>query len=214
MTDTNVEKIYFDLAEEKEPETKRFGGSNNCAYNHAVVNDVIQACWKPAKKDEPSEAHEIWEERAQKVAIHGLAGIRPQTELEGMLAAQIVAAHAATMECYRRAAISEQTFEARQMNLNQAAKASRTFIALNESLLKVRGQSGKQTVQVHHHHHSQDNRTQIAAEQAVVNVTPEGGKQESETQPHERAHEPASIEHVSAETVDVSAFMRSKEPAG
>jgi len=213
MTDTNVEKIYFDLAEEKEPETKRFGGSNNCAYNHIIVSDVIQSFWKPSKEEWP-DRHEERKECAQKVAIHGLAGIKPQTELEGMIAAQMVAAHAATMECNRRAAIPEQSLDAREMNLNQAAKASRTFIALNESLLKVRGQSGKQTVQVHHHHHSQDNRTQIAAEQAVVNVTPEGGKQESETQPHERAHEPASIEHVPAETVDVSTSVRCEKPAG
>ncbi len=39
-----------------------------------------------------------------------------------MLAAQLLASHNAAMECYRRAMISEQTFEGRKENLNQANK--------------------------------------------------------------------------------------------
>jgi hypothetical protein len=34
-------------------------------------------------------------------ALEALVGIGPKDELEGMMAAQLVAAHNATMECYR-----------------------------------------------------------------------------------------------------------------
>ena len=40
-------------------------------------------------------------------------GIGPRDELEGMIAAQLLAAHNAAMECYRRAMLGEQTFEGR-----------------------------------------------------------------------------------------------------
>jgi hypothetical protein len=51
-----------------------------------------------------------------------------------MLIGQAIASHNAAMECYRRAMISEQTFEGRRENLNQANKLSRTFAVLTEAL--------------------------------------------------------------------------------
>jgi hypothetical protein len=47
-------------------------------------------------------------------AVAALIGIGPKDELEGMMAAQLIAAHNAAMECYRRAMIGEQTFEGRR----------------------------------------------------------------------------------------------------
>ena len=58
-------------------------------------------------------------ERQFNAAIAGLIGIAPQDEIEGMIAAQLIAAHNATMECYRRAMIGEQTLEGRRDNLSQ-----------------------------------------------------------------------------------------------
>jgi hypothetical protein len=43
------------------------------------------------------------------------------------MAAQLIAAHSAAMECYRRAMIGEQSFEGRRENLTQANKLSRTY---------------------------------------------------------------------------------------
>jgi hypothetical protein len=45
---------------------------------------------------------------------HGLS----LSELEGVLAAQMVATHSAAMECYRRAMLPDQTFEGCRENLN------------------------------------------------------------------------------------------------
>jgi hypothetical protein len=44
-----------------------------------------------------------------RITVIALAGIGPRDEL-AMMAAQLMAAHHATMECYRRAMLSEQTF--------------------------------------------------------------------------------------------------------
>jgi hypothetical protein len=46
--------------------------------------------------------------------------------MEGMMAAQLIAAHTAAMECFRRAMIGVQTSEGRRENVAQANKLSRT----------------------------------------------------------------------------------------
>jgi hypothetical protein len=45
------------------------------------------------------------------VGSGALRGSAVSDELEGMLAAQLIAAHKAVMECYRRAMLAAQTFE-------------------------------------------------------------------------------------------------------
>src|SRR3979409_2121276 len=102
-----------------------------------------------------------------------------RARLSFMLAAQLVGCHNASMECYRRAMIGEQTFEGRRENLAQANKLSRTYAALIEALNRHRGK-GQQKVTVEHVHVH-------AGGQAVVGVvgTPEGGERtNSEEQPH------------------------------
>ena len=68
-----------------------------------------------------------------------------------LIAAQLVACHNASMECYRRAMIGEQTFEGKRENLCQANKLSRTYATLLESLNRHRGK-GAQKVTVEHVH--------------------------------------------------------------
>jgi len=55
----------------------------------------------------------------------------------------MIACHNASMECYRRAMLSEQTFEGRRENLNQANKLSRTYSALLDSLNRHRGKDSR-----------------------------------------------------------------------
>ena len=106
--------------------------------------------------------------RQRNATVDALVGIGPKDELEGMMAAQLIAAHNAAMECYRRAMIGEQTFEGRRENLNQANKLSRTWAMLLDALNKHRGK-GHQKVTVEHVHVH-------AGGQAVVgNVVRPGG---------------------------------------
>src|SRR6266550_4363987 len=118
--------------------------------------------------------------KLQSAGLTFLAGIKPNDELEGMLAAQLRASHNAAMKYYRRAMISEQTFEGRKENLNQANKLSRTHATLLEALNRHRGK-GQQKVTVEHVH------VHNGGQAIVGNVThtPGGGTMtKSKDQPH------------------------------
>jgi hypothetical protein len=157
---------------------KNIGGSKSDHWNNTLANQAIQALWiKNSDKEE--------RDRQLSASIAALVGIGPKDELEGMIAAQLIAAHNAAMECYRRAMIGEQTFEGRRENLSQANKLSRTYAALIEALNRHRGK-GQQKVTVEHVHVH-------AGGQAVVGVvgTPGGGERtKSKEQPHAITHAP------------------------
>jgi hypothetical protein len=159
---------------------KSIGGSQSDHWNNLLANQTVQALWlkysDPAARDNQYSA-----------TVAALIGIGPKDELEGMMAAQLIAAHNAAMECYRRAMLGEQTFECWRENLSQANKLSRTYAMLLEALNRHRGK-GQQKVTVEHVHvHS--------GGQAVVGMveTPGGGDDsKSEEQPHAKqiAHAP------------------------
>lgn len=71
-------------------------------------------------------AGETLEDRAQGLLAQ-LAAIAPRDGVEGMLAAQMVAAHEHAMECFRRAMLSEQSFAGRDLNLKHAAKMLQVY---------------------------------------------------------------------------------------
>ena len=107
---------------------KRLGGSKSDGWNNILANQTIQTLWGKNSNQE---------ERSNQISatIAALIGIGPNDELEGMMAAQLVACHNASMECYRRAMIGEQTFEGRRENLSQANKLSRTYATLLEGTM-------------------------------------------------------------------------------
>ena len=86
------------------------------------------------------------------VAVKGLLAFKAADEIEGMIAAQAMAAHHASMECSRRAMIPDQPFEAAQGFRKAAANASRTFVELLSALDRKRGTGGQQKVTVEHVH--------------------------------------------------------------
>ena len=153
------------------PELKCIGGSQSDEWNNVLANQTVTALRLANSSEETDQ------QRSATVAA--LVGIAPRDELEGMLAAQLIATHNASMECHRRAMIAEQTFEARRENLNQANKLSRTYATLLEALNRHRGK-GQQKVTVEHVHVH-------AGGQAVVGMVekPGGGdRSKSEDQPH------------------------------
>jgi hypothetical protein len=125
-------------------ELKRIGGSQSDIWNNVIFNQTVDAL-HAAGTDEGDASN------STKAAIVGLVGIDPKDELEGMIAAQLIAGHNAAMECYRRAMLPNQLFEFRRENLNQASKLSRTFATLLEALNRHRGK-GQQKVVVEHVH--------------------------------------------------------------
>jgi hypothetical protein len=121
-----------------------------------------------------------------------LAGIQPRDELEGMMAAQLIAAHNAAMECYRRAMFGEQTFEGRREYLAQANKLSRTYAALLEALNRHRGK-GQQKVTLEHVHVHAGGQALVGMVAAPAGEVPGGGdRMKLEEQPHAKqiAHAP------------------------
>jgi hypothetical protein len=158
---------------------KHVGGSASDDWNNVLANQAIHTLWLKHSDDETLN-------RQLAATTAALIGVAPKDELEGMMAAQLIAAHNAAMECYRRAMIGEQTFEGRRENLNQANRLSRTYATLLEALNRHRGK-GQQKVTVEHVHvHS--------GGQAVVGVVETGGgaRTKSEDQPHAKqiAHAP------------------------
>jgi hypothetical protein len=125
-------------------ELKRIGGSQSDIWNNLIVGQIIQTLW--TKNSDPEER-----KRQYEGTISALIAISPRDEIEGMIAAQLLAAHNASMECFRRAMIGEQSFEGRKENLNQANKLSRTYSTLLEALNRHRGK-GQQKVTVEHVH--------------------------------------------------------------
>lgn len=80
-------------------------------------------------------------------AIALLGGLKPEDELEGMLAGQMIATHTAAMECLKRSMLPNQTIEGRDMNLRHAGKLLNTYVRQVEVLDKHRGK-GQQQVTV------------------------------------------------------------------
>src|ERR1051325_4349926 len=95
---------------------KALGGSLSDDWNNIIANGTIQALWFFKNSDEKRQSEQT------RAVLSGLIGIAPRDELEGMMAAQLIAAHSAAMECYRRAMIGDQTFEGRRESLTQANK--------------------------------------------------------------------------------------------
>jgi len=88
---------------------------------------------------------------AMNESMNMLHGIKPQDNIESMLAAQMVAIHKMAMDCAARALYDGQTFEGRQLNLNSVNKLTKSFVALSSTLDKHRGK-GQQKMTVEHVH--------------------------------------------------------------
>lgn len=141
-------------------ELRHLGGSKSDVWNTQLANQIVNTVW--TKYSTPEQR-----ENQVNATVAALVGLNPKDEVEGMVAAQLLASHYAAMECFRRAMLAEQTFEGRRENLNQANKLSRTHAALVETLNRHRGK-GQQKVTVEHVHVH-------AGGQAVVGNVEAGG---------------------------------------
>ena len=132
---------------EPEPDTLRaIGGSKSDRFNNALIDSMVKTGWFPPGQSDEDRSRQIF------VAVTGLQAFKPTDEIEGMIAAQAMAAHHASMECSRRAMVPDQPFEAAQGFRKAAANASRTFVELLSALDRKRGKGGQQVVRVEHVH--------------------------------------------------------------
>lgn len=177
-------KVVANDPEDRKGRLKDIGGSQSDNWNSTLANQAINALWVNHLSAKDRHSH-------FSATVAALIGIAPKDELEGMMAAQLIAAHNASMECHRRAMITDQSVEGRRENLAQANKLSRTCVTLLEALNRHRGK-GQQKVTVEHVHVH-------AGGQAVVGMVatqpdqPGGGDTSKvEEQPHAKqiAHAP------------------------
>ena len=167
--------VKVTLPPPSKPEFKQLGGSDSDYFNQMLANQTLGALWIAHSDDEERNRQFL-------AASAALIGAKPENELEGMLISQMIACHAASLECHRRAMLSEQTVEGRQVNLTAASRLSRTYVALLEGLSRHRGK-GQQVVRVEHV-------TVQASGQAIVGAVTQGGgggHGKSEDQPHAQA---------------------------
>jgi hypothetical protein len=150
---------------EKAAALRNFAGSFSPDWNRFVARQILSIT--------DTDQHE----REKTAFLGAQMGFHPKDQLEGMLCAQLIGTHNAAMECLRRAAIQGQSLQARQENLNQTNKLSRTFATLVETLNRHRGKGHQKVVVEHVHVHS--------GAQAIVGVVGDrGGQSKLEGQPH------------------------------
>jgi hypothetical protein len=121
--------------------------------------------------------------------VSGLMDLKPKDPIEGMLASQIVVAHEAALDMYRRAwSQPPEYFEARCRYFQMADRAQRTVAMLTERLDRHRG-AGQQSITVKHVTVNADNAIVANVEQPAGG----GASAEIKDQPHAIAHalEPA-----------------------
>jgi hypothetical protein len=122
------------------PEWKSITGANSNILGGKLFRQVLAVIGNgPTHKDEDIFA----------TTMAALKGIGPKDELEGMLAAQMVAVHTTAMEMSARALADGQTVDGVDRNINRVTKLMRTFTTQLEALNKYRTK-GQQKITVQH----------------------------------------------------------------
>jgi len=168
---TEVVQINLDEIINKSGKWEAIGGARSDDWNYQIAQQVANSLYLGGT--EPAERN-----RMTAGAVAAVVEAKPQDSLEGMAAAQLVAAHNAAMECHRRAMLQGQTFEGRKEALSQANRLSRSWATLLDALNKHRGK-GQQKVTVEHVHVHEGG-------QAVVGTieSHQGGNNNATERPH------------------------------
>lgn len=107
------------------------------------VNEIAKLLWFHENADEDTKHARILR------ALELYESLEPGDGAEGMLAVQMVGTHDAALECLRRAALANQTFEGRDMALKHAQRLMTLYTKQLETLNRHRGK-GQQKVTVEH----------------------------------------------------------------
>lgn len=166
-------------------------GIKDTAHVASKLHEISKLLWHSEDSTQEENDHRIAR------ALELYESLSPQDGAEGMLAMQMVGTHDAALECLRRAALPNQTFEGRDMALKHAHKLMSLYTQQLATLNKHRGK-GQQKVTVEH--------VNVAPGGQAIVGTVEQGKSQLAT----RA-EPAAIEQSDAQ--DVEAVLESARAA-
>jgi hypothetical protein len=149
------------------PKLKAIGGGLDDRWNNRIAGRLVSAL---------PDAHSVKDAEAASATLSGLVNINPADPVEGMLGAQIIAAHETALSLRRRAWHPEQSFVVQTRFLELADKAARTLAVLIETLDRHRGK-GQQTVTVKYVTVNADQA--MVADQIIMRRGSEGGGSEA-----------------------------------
>ena len=120
---------------EGEPKTAIFAllaafGTISADFHNRTMHELLEA----GCRGTPSQPFEEWDVNGALAAMHGIA---PRDEIEGMLAAQMVAVHSAAMRCLRQLKGSD-ILQQQDSNGSLAVKLLRTYTMQMEALQRRR----------------------------------------------------------------------------
>lgn len=118
-------------------------GVSDDALFQQKVNEIVKLLWVHEDASEETKHERVVR------ALELYESLEPEDGAEGMLAMQMVGTHDAALECLRRAALPNQTYEGRDMALKHAQKLMTLYTKQLETLNKHRGK-GQQKVTVEH----------------------------------------------------------------
>ncbi len=113
------------------------GSENSKTFGKMIYNQLSNCCSYPNQNDNKYIS-----------VSENMSGIAPKDQIEGMLAAQMIATHHAAMNCFRIAAKSEM-IDNMNIAFNSANKLARTYTMQMEALNRYRGK-GQQKITVEH----------------------------------------------------------------
>jgi hypothetical protein len=118
-------------------------GTSNPDASHELLNQLIKSLYLPQSFGAD------YRDKTINAALATMLEIAPKDSLEGILATQMVSTHSTAMECLRRAALENQTFEGRNLALSHAHKLLRLYLEQMKALNKHRGKSDQKVVIEH-----------------------------------------------------------------
>ena len=148
---TTKDRAVAQLEQNPTPRLKAIGGGEVDSWNRRI-----------GQRGALPDSHLPNFVEAARASLDGLIGIKPSGPIEGMIAAQIIAAHEAAMHLRQLAWHPDQSFVVQTRFLELAEKAARTMAMLSERLDQHRGH-GQQQITVKH--------ITVNADQAVVAET-------------------------------------------
>ena len=166
------------VIETKPGHHKDIGGGEGEKWNFRQMQLILSALPGASARDKKT-AGEVGS-----AVVSGMMDVKPTDPIEGILLSQIVVAHEAALDMFRRGwSQPPEYFDARCRYLQMADKAQRTVAMLTERLDRHRG-AGQQQITVKH--------ITVNADNAIVgdvNQAPGGGTPAKiEGQPHALGH--------------------------
>ncbi len=152
-------EAYISTAEAKDKKRVTFKGGHVSGDNSIEIVKGWKRLQEITKTDSADAAMSVIisaaacnpKDKILTQVVEMIEGLAPQTPLEAMLIAQMLAVNGGIRRLMSRAFLPDQTFEGKQLNLNQATKMQRTFLQQVEALQKLRGK-GQQKMTVEHVH--------------------------------------------------------------